>query len=268
MVDAGASICALYFVRFMKIQYASDLHLELEENVSYLKSHPLEVVGDILVLAGDTIYLGSRMEDAGWFFDWCSENFHQTFLVPGNHEYYDGFPMEQTLDSFELKVRENVTYLNNRFVRIDDTELFFTTLWTSIPEVEGYTIEKIMNDCRRNRIDAHRFDYHSWKRVHRICREWLISALKSSTAEHKIVVSHHCPYMCEQIRHYVGTMAESAYSTPVFQYVENLGVDTWIHGHVHTPLHSVFGQTYIDSNPMGYVDDEEHVNFRPGAIIV
>ncbi len=41
----------------MKIQYASDLHLELRDNMNYLKSNPLPVIGEILVLAGDIYYL-------------------------------------------------------------------------------------------------------------------------------------------------------------------------------------------------------------------
>ena len=45
----------------MKIQYASDLHLELSGNSKYVKEIPFEVTGDILVLAGDTVYYGTRI---------------------------------------------------------------------------------------------------------------------------------------------------------------------------------------------------------------
>lgn len=43
----------------MKIQYASDLHLDAE-NGSFIKHNPLPVTGDILVLAGDIGYLGDE----------------------------------------------------------------------------------------------------------------------------------------------------------------------------------------------------------------
>ena len=41
----------------MKIQYASDIHLELSNNSRFIKSMPFEVAGDVLVFAGDTGYL-------------------------------------------------------------------------------------------------------------------------------------------------------------------------------------------------------------------
>ena len=40
--------------RIMKIQYASDIHLELLDNSRFIKSMPFEVAGDVLVFAGDT----------------------------------------------------------------------------------------------------------------------------------------------------------------------------------------------------------------------
>jgi len=41
----------------MKIQFVSDLHLEFPDNRAWLAAHPLEVTGDILLIAGDTAYL-------------------------------------------------------------------------------------------------------------------------------------------------------------------------------------------------------------------
>ena len=59
----------------MKIQYASDLHLELSGNSRWIGKNPLEVAGDILLLAGDVVYLGLESHIRHPFWDWCSDNF-------------------------------------------------------------------------------------------------------------------------------------------------------------------------------------------------
>ena len=41
----------------MKIQYASDLHLEMSANRRYMQNVPFDVVGDVLVLGGNIGYL-------------------------------------------------------------------------------------------------------------------------------------------------------------------------------------------------------------------
>lgn len=124
-----------------------------------------------------------------------------------------------------------------------------------------------MNDCRNNRINGHNFNYHSWLRVHNKCARWLSSALQNSDAVYKIVVSHHCPYMSTEIRRYVGAMAESAYSTPALTMMDDFGIKTWIHGHIHLQLQNQEHGINIVSNPMGYVDDNEHQKFSHNVCI-
>ena len=89
----------------MKIQYASDLHLEFAENKSFIEHGGLEPVGDVLVLAGDVSYLGDRKMWKRPFWDWCAEHFKETFVVPGNHEFYGGFDIGRTMADFELVAR-------------------------------------------------------------------------------------------------------------------------------------------------------------------
>jgi len=73
----------------MKVQYASDLHLEFYDNSVFLARGPFKVAGDVLVLAGDTLPLWDfNSYSQHRFFDWCAANYRETLLVPGNHEYY------------------------------------------------------------------------------------------------------------------------------------------------------------------------------------
>ena len=68
----------------MKIQYASDLHLEFADNWRILKQEgPMNVCGDILVLAGDIGYLGDDNYQTHPFWDWASENYQQVIVTLG-----------------------------------------------------------------------------------------------------------------------------------------------------------------------------------------
>lgn len=108
----------------MKIQYASDLHLEFKENVDWFLENPIIPTGDILVLAGDIAYLGTELYSEHPFWDWCSRNFNQTIVVPGNHELYRSFDINELYEGWTLDIRANVKAYYNSVISLDgETDL-------------------------------------------------------------------------------------------------------------------------------------------------
>lgn len=269
----------------MKIQYASDLHLEFGKNSRYMKVYGLEPKGNILLLAGDVIYLENRRMEKDPFFDWCSSHFMETIIVPGNHEYYrdpiarkghqDGIPLDRTLVDYEHKVRDNVRYLNNRSMTIGDVEVFSTTLWTITDPVNYVGIQTGMNDCRQIIYKDHRLWADDYTEVHNVCRKWLDEALKASTARHKIVLTHHCPTMRKEFDiHQVGSGLYSAFHVDMEPFIARHDIRYWIYGHTHvqdgsgTVFPSKSSGTTLLCNQLGYVELNEDMNgFQNDRII-
>ena len=67
----------------MKIQYASDIHLELSDNLRFIKSETFEVTGDVLVFAGDTGYLRDRTLPNLRFWKWAWQTTERYYLFLG-----------------------------------------------------------------------------------------------------------------------------------------------------------------------------------------
>ncbi|MBR5033717.1 MAG: metallophosphoesterase [Bacteroidales bacterium] len=253
----------------MKIQYASDLHLEFAENRLFIDGGGIEPAGEVLVLAGDVSYLGDEEMISQGFFDWCSEHFRETLIVPGNHEFYRGYDIAQTMSDYEVNYRDNVRYLNNRSVILDDTELFFTTLWTRIDPVCLWMVQRGMNDFRCGRLNGVRFCANDVTRLHRHCLDWLSDALESSRAVHKVVVSHHCPTVRPEFNCYPGGVLNSAFQVDLDAFIQNSDADYWIYGHTHYAGGSGtrIGMTTLLCNQLGYVFQNEHLGFDGRACI-
>ena len=253
----------------MKIQYASDLHLEFAENLSFIERGGMEPVGDVLVLAGDVSYLGDRKMWKWPFWDWCAEHFRETFVVPGNHEFYGGFDIGRTLTDYIQDARSNVHYLNNKSVVLEDVELFFTTLWTKIDPLKLWSVQQRMNDFRLGKLNGKRFCANDVDDLHQLCMQWLSGALAASTAKHKVVVTHHCPTMRKEFNSYPGGTLNSAFQGDLDAFIEGSEVDYWIYGHTHVGggAGSMIGQTKLLSNQLGYVLQNEHLSFDGKACI-
>lgn len=247
----------------MKIQYASDLHLEFAENRNYIEIGAIEPIGDVLVLSGDVSYLGNRKMLKLPFWDWCSRHFQKTFIVPGNHEFYGSFDIGLTMVDYEMTVRPNVRYLNNKSVVLGDIELFFTTLWTRIDPNRLWTVQHGMNDYRYGKLKGKRFSANDVDELHRECLGWLSGALEMSAAAHKVVVTHHCPTLRPEFNDYPGGALNSAFQVDLDAFVEDSGADYWVYGHTHYAGGSgcKIGETKLLCNQLGYVFQDEHLAF-------
>lgn len=259
----------------MNIQYASDLHLEFQDNRAWLFRHGLVPSADILVLAGDIAYLGDKQLMHNEYFDWLSDNYEQVLIVPGNHEYYRGFELRDTLKDFDLKVRDNVRYLNNKSVLIGDTELFFTTLWSKVPNAYIADIQLGMMDTRLICYKNALLFAGEFNELHDICSGWLDRALKASTANHKVVVTHHCPTFTPAFNGYPDSRLNCGFLVDMDDFIiDHPDIGHWIFGHTHYNGNDsvagkglTIGKTRLLTNQLGYICNDEHKGFVPTAII-
>lgn len=166
----------------MKIQYASDLHLEFADNWRFLKENPLQVTGDILVLAGDIGYLGDENYSKHPFWDWASENYQQVIACMGNHEFYKYYDIAKLNDGYCLEIRPNVHSYYNAVVHIGDIDLFITILWSKIPLKEAYYTEQVISDFRRIIFNGDLLTFADFNREHERCLSFLKDAVSCSKA--------------------------------------------------------------------------------------
>lgn len=251
----------------MKVQYCSDLHLEFAQNTQYLKDNPIEPIGDILILAGDITYWGKK-HFKHWFFDYVSDNFNTVFYIPGNHEFYTGKEV-QILDKpvFE-PLRENVFLVNNKVIDIDGIDFFFTVFWSRIPDNESLIIERRINDFYKIRHKGKKLRSDDFNRLHHESLDFLSRELHNSSADNKIIVTHHIPTDLCNPEHFKNSMINPAFVSEHRDFISDNHIDYWIYGHHHVNMpETEINGTKLLTNQLGYVHLGEHLNFRKNAII-
>ena len=242
----------------MRIQFTSDLHLEMPANAEWLQQHPIKVVGDILILAGDTGYLDDGLP--AWFLDWAAESYKQVLLIPGNHEYYHYGDVAKRGESWQWALRDNVAYYSNKVVAIDDTDIVLSTLWTHIPETEMFQVQRGLNDFHQVLYQDRMFTPDDYNKEHDMCRRFIEDSVANSKAKHIVVVTHHVPTQRAVAPQHKGSALNSAFVVDMSNLIAGHHIDYWIYGHSHTNIDTVIGNTHIVSNQLGYVAQREQHN--------
>lgn len=246
----------------MKIQYASDLHLEFIQNRNWITQNPIIPIGDILILNGDITILKKDFEK-DTFFDFISENFKQTYIILGNHEFYRGYDMRHVLE-LNIDVRHNVKLLNNQTINFGSTKIIFTTLWTHI---SNSLIEDYLTDFHKSYYKNTKLNTKNYNFLHQECVAFLEQELTNNKAEKTIVVSHHIP--TEKANGFWGgdPIMNQAFVVNLDLLLEKHSIDYWIYGHSHRNKNCDEFGIQFKSNQLGYVQYNEHNDFNREATI-
>ena len=255
-----------------KIQYCSDLHLEFPQNKNFLKQHPIEPIGEILLLAGDIVPF-AVMDTHKDFFDFVSDHFETTYWIPGNHEYYHSDLGSIASPLFE-KIRENVFLINNQTIKYKNTSIICSTLWSHISPQNEFEVQQNVSDFHMIKVSdgmggkpfpltpAH------FNHLHQTALAFLKEAVAKSDTEKTIVMTHHVPTVMNYPAQYKESSISDAFVVELFDFIYNSHVSSWIYGHHHnnTPDFKI-GNTTMLTNQLGYVELGEQKSFRTNAII-
>mgnify|MGYP000937175975 FL=1 len=184
----------------MKIQLASDLHLEFLQHQWPGERIIAPALGaDVLVLAGD---IAGGAEPFRLFANWQSHPARVPIVaVAGNHELYGHVYAPVLQKMREGAALNNIHFLENDSVAIGDTRFLGCMLWTDyklrthLPQAQQMAYaERSLNDHRLIRTGRKVFSAQDALDRHMESRAWLIEELAKLWAGNNVVVMHPEPH--------------------------------------------------------------------------
>lgn len=237
----------------MKIQIASDLHLELWQRDYPDIEQQFRAVEDrdLLILAGD-ITDGNR--DFGKAFLRRELGISPVVYVPGNHEYY--YSTRYDVDAFWrsfAKKNPRFHYLNNDTVEIGGLT-FYGAEWCS--DFWGLTPHLFHMAVEDFRVTP------GWDTYGHLQEYRTIKAKLTKLAGDVDVVVTHFPPTLEAIdlELYQNNKLNPYFINDDAALVRRVGAKLWVSGHTHSPFDYRVGDTRVVGNPRGY----PHEPARPG----
>jgi predicted phosphodiesterase len=240
----------------MKIQLASDLHLEFYGALDGTRVIAAAIApsADVLVLAGD-IGCVRLIDNLRLGLAWASAHFQHVVYVLGNHEFYGSTPSYTTRAIHDLAATwSNVHLLQNQLVTLDGVKFFGGTGWFPLLP-DRPDLESRMADFQQIRsFKPFVYDQHRAFEVQLAgCRP-------------DVIVSHHLPTSASVPERFKMS-ALNAYFVSGFDFEEcTAGVKLWLHGHTHDPVDIELGPVRVVANPYGYPFEIPR-RFNPARVV-
>lgn len=233
----------------MKIQIASDLHLDLlQERFPGFRAVEPAADADVLVIAGD-IHHGTGAVDL--FSDWPVP----VIYVQGNHEAY-GATLDDTIGSLRATAGGNVHYLENDAWVFKGIRFLGCCLWTDyllFPDRQQAAMQECearLLDHRAIRTETGLFTAEDALRLHHASRAWLATKLDETFAGPTVVITHHGPHPGSIHPRYDGVLLNAGFISDLAPLLGKSAL--WLHGHVHDSFDYTVAGTRIVTNPRGY----------------
>lgn len=238
----------------MKIQIASDLHLDYNVSHGGLREMPLEVVARTLVMAGDLseeACLERGLRD-------LHELYEHVIYVPGNHDFY-GSSFRETRETLARAQRdyESIHVLDNQRKKIGDRWFVGSTLWFR-DDPENYKYASNLSDFHVIRDFVPAVYEENAKAI-----EFLARSIQCND----IVVTHHMPHPRCVTPFFRGNVLNRFFLCDVSDIIENNKPKLWVTAHTHSYLDFRVGATRIICNPFGYLNVGEVNNYNRKMVI-
>lgn len=235
----------------MKLQFASDLHLEFllrhDSRETFVRPAP---GADLLILAGD---ISTGDHAARLFERWPCP----VLLVAGNHELY-GTEHLSGMARQALAASGQFQFLECGERRFGSVRVLGTSLWTDYrldeparPQSEAMTTAGArLNDHRLIHHGSRRFEPRDALELHLASRRWLEGKLAEPWHGRTVVVTHHAPHRGSIHADFADSPINPAFASHLPELVEQ--ADLWVHGHVHNSFDYRVGRCRVVCNPAGY----------------
>jgi hypothetical protein len=238
----------------LRIQYASDIHLEYMDFPTPFQPI-LKPVAPVLVLAGDIgSPFGRNYTD---FMRYCNLHWMRTFVIAGNHEYYHKTAtMEECLKKIHWITDElpNVRFLDRARSDYDGVAFLGTTLWSEQDAGAAMNEYRFIRKAAGTRISPADTTGWFWKD-----RTWLEKEIAACEEEGRpaVVLTHHLPSSSLISRRFAGNPLNLAFASGCDDLIR-APVRAWIAGHTHVGGHRTWtcpntGAPILGAvNPRGY----------------
>ena len=250
----------------MKIQIASDLHLEMhQDRVPPLADFYPVAERDVLVLAGD---IGVYTHALRFIED--EARISPVIYVPGNHEYHTDWGRRAT-DDFWREIADetpNLHYLNGEGVTIDGIR-FWGAAWYS--DLRGRRDPVYLQIVEASIKDfSERCNDNGWWTIHRHIEEHVrqTELLRQQADCVDVVITHWPPTDRATPPRFRDRVLTEYFVNDRESLVEDISAQLWISGHVHDPYDCMVGTTRCIGNPCGYPGEApETEGFRADRVV-